>query len=39
MEGHVIHTGVKRNTYILLVEEPERKKPLGKPRSVLGGKY
>jgi hypothetical protein len=30
--GHVARTGAKRNAHKLLVEEPEGKKPLGRPR-------
>jgi hypothetical protein len=30
--GHVARTGVKRNTYRLLVEKPEGRRPLGRPR-------
>jgi hypothetical protein len=29
--GHVARMGEKRNTYRILVEKPERKRPLGKP--------
>jgi hypothetical protein len=31
-EGHVARMGVKRNTYRLLVGNPEGKRPLGSPR-------
>jgi hypothetical protein len=30
--GHVARTGEKRNVYRLLVEKPEGKRPLGRPR-------
>jgi hypothetical protein len=30
--GHVARMGEKRNVYKLLVREPERKRPLGRPR-------
>jgi hypothetical protein len=30
--GHVEHIGEKRNLYRLLVEKPEGKRPLGRPR-------
>jgi hypothetical protein len=30
--GHVARMGEKRNTYSLLVGEPERRRPLGRPR-------
>jgi hypothetical protein len=30
--GHVARIGEKRNVYRLLVEEPEGKRPLGRPR-------
>jgi hypothetical protein len=30
--GHVARIGEKRNVYRLLVEKPERKRPLGRPR-------
>jgi hypothetical protein len=30
--GHVARLGKKGNTYRLLVEKPERKRPLGRPR-------
>jgi hypothetical protein len=31
--GHVARMGEKRNVYRLLVGKPERKRPLGRPRS------
>jgi hypothetical protein len=31
-EGHVARMGEKRNAYRILVEKPERKRPLGRPR-------
>jgi hypothetical protein len=31
--GHVAQTGEKRNVYRILVGKPERKRPLGRPRS------
>jgi hypothetical protein len=31
--GHVARIGKKRNTYRLLVEKPEGKRPLGRPRQ------
>jgi hypothetical protein len=30
--GHVARMGEKRNVYMLLVEKPEGKSPLGRPR-------
>jgi hypothetical protein len=33
LAGHVARVGEKRNTYRLLVGEPEGKRPLGRPRS------
>jgi hypothetical protein len=30
--GHVARMGAKRNAYSILVEKPEKKRPLGKPR-------
>jgi hypothetical protein len=30
--GHVARTGEKRNAYRILVEKPEGKRPLGRPR-------
>jgi hypothetical protein len=30
--GHIARMGEKRNTYRLLVEKPEGKRPLGRPR-------
>jgi hypothetical protein len=30
--GHVARTGEKRNAYRLLVEKPEGRRPLGRPR-------
>jgi hypothetical protein len=30
--GHVAHMGEKRNAYRILVETPEGKRPLGRPR-------
>jgi hypothetical protein len=30
--GHVARMGEKRNSYMLLVRKPERKRPLGRPR-------
>jgi hypothetical protein len=30
--GHVVRMGEKRNVYRLLVEKPEGKRPLGRPR-------
>jgi hypothetical protein len=32
MDRHVARIGEKRNTYRLLVEKPEGKRPLGRPR-------
>jgi hypothetical protein len=32
-EGHVGRMGEKRNAYSILVGKPERKRPLGRPRS------
>jgi hypothetical protein len=34
--GHVIRMGAKRNAYRLLVEKPEGRRPLGRPRRSLG---
>jgi hypothetical protein len=31
--GHVAHIGGERDVYTLLVEKPEGKRPLGRPRS------
>jgi hypothetical protein len=31
--GHAARKGQKRNTYSILVGEPEGKRPLGRPRS------
>jgi hypothetical protein len=31
--GHVARMGEKRNVYRLLVGEPERKRPLGRPET------
>ena len=31
--GHVAHMGEKRAAYKILVEKPEGKRPLGRPRS------
>jgi hypothetical protein len=31
-EGHVVRMGEKRKVYKVLVERPERKRPLEKPR-------
>jgi len=31
--GHVAHVGDRRNAYRLLVEKPEGKSPLGRPRQ------
>jgi hypothetical protein len=33
--GHVARVGAKRNAYMILVGEPERKRPLGRPRRRL----
>jgi hypothetical protein len=30
--GHVARNGEKKNAYSILVEEPDRKRPLGRPR-------
>jgi hypothetical protein len=30
--GHITRMGEKRNAYILLVEKPEEKRPLGRPK-------
>jgi hypothetical protein len=30
--GHVARMGEKRNSYMILVGNPERKRPLGRPR-------
>jgi hypothetical protein len=30
--GHVAHMGEMENSYIILVENPEGKRPLGRPR-------
>jgi hypothetical protein len=30
--GHVARMGDRRNTYRILVEKPERRRPLGRPR-------
>jgi hypothetical protein len=32
--GHVARVGEKRNAYSILVENPEGKKPLGRPRRI-----
>jgi hypothetical protein len=32
LEGHVAYMGEKRNLYRVLVGNPERKRPLGRPR-------
>jgi hypothetical protein len=32
LTGHVARMGAKRNTYRLLVNKPEGKRPLGRPR-------
>jgi hypothetical protein len=32
LAGHVARMGEKRNTYRILMENPEGKKPLGRPR-------
>jgi hypothetical protein len=31
-EGHVARIGEKRNAYRILMEKPEGKRPLGRPR-------
>jgi hypothetical protein len=37
--GQVARMEEKRNAYRLLVEKPEGKSPLGRPRRRLGGQY
>jgi hypothetical protein len=39
MGGHVARMGEKRNTYRLLVGNPEGRRPLGRPRRRLLEKY
>jgi hypothetical protein len=33
LAGHVARMGVKRNTYRILVGEPEENRPIGRPRG------
>jgi len=35
--GHVAHMGKRRGVYRVLVEKPEGKRPLGRPRHRMGG--
>jgi hypothetical protein len=37
--GHVARIGEKRNAYRILVEKPEEKRPLGRPKKWVGGQY
>jgi hypothetical protein len=37
--GHVARMMEKRNAYKILVGKPERKRPLGRPRSIWEEKY
>jgi acyl-coenzyme A thioesterase PaaI-like protein len=32
LAGHVVHVGERRDVYRVLVEKPEGKTPIGKPR-------
>jgi hypothetical protein len=35
--GHIAQTGQKRNAYTIFVRKPEGKRPLGRPKTYVGG--